>query len=57
MCRSFLVALMFIATSAGPQPAHAQASPRTLIFYLQIEGMDGFASVQTVGPGDWVVLR
>jgi len=29
MFRYFLVALVFVATSAGPQPAHAQTSPRT----------------------------
>ena len=29
----------------------------TWIFYLQIVGIDGFTHVQTVGLGDWVVLR
>ena len=29
----------------------------TWIFYLQIVGIDGFTHVQTLGLGDWMVLR
>ncbi len=29
----------------------------TWIFYLQIVGIDGYTHVQTLGLGDWVVLR